>query len=63
MTSDLKASAEAIQRAIEEFGSLAHLAEALGVDTAQLRRWKDGEELVPVAVYGRMIDLVAGRRK
>ncbi len=63
MTNDLKAGAEAVRRAIEEFGSVAHLADALGVEVAQLRRWQDGEELVPLDVYGRMIELVVGRRK
>jgi hypothetical protein len=63
MTSDLKTSAEAVQRAIEEFGSVAHLAEALGVDVAQLGRWRDGAEPMPLGVYGRMIELVLGQRK
>ena len=63
MTRDLIPTTHAIRRAIEEFGSLVHLADALKVSPAQLRAWRDGTQPMPIEVYETMIGLVAARRR
>ena len=62
MTRDLVPTTYAIHRAIEEFGSLVHLADALNVSARQLRAWRDGKEAMPLDLYQAMIDLVASRK-
>jgi hypothetical protein len=63
MTRDLVPTTYAIRRAIEEYGSLAHLAEALNVSAQQLRAWRDGTEPMPLDLYHAMIDVVAARKR
>ena len=63
MTRDLVPTTHAIRRAIEEFGSLVHLAEALKVSPQELRAWRDGTQPMPLDVYEAMIGLVAARRR
>ncbi len=63
MTRDLVPTTYAIRRAIEEFGSLVHLADVLNVAPAQLRDWRDGKEPMPVDLYQAMIDVVASRKR
>jgi len=60
---DIKATVEGIERAIEEYGSIAHLATALGVDLEQLRRWRAGDEVMPVKTYEKLIAVVARSKK
>jgi CheY-like chemotaxis protein len=60
---DLKATTEGIDRAISEFGSLAHLARALGVVPDQLRAWRSGSEQMPLELYEAMLALAAERRQ
>ena len=63
MTRDLLPTPYAISRAIQEFGSMVHLADALNVSAEQLRAWRDGAEPMPVDLYQAMIDLVASRKR
>ena len=61
MNRDIRVTAEAIRRAIEEYGSLAHLAMALGIPSKELQQWRDGERPVPLKYYRRILDLLADR--
>ena len=63
MTRDLKATIAGIRRAVEEFGSIAHLAEAMNVSQQQLQKWLDGDDEMPLEQYRRMIELIAARKK
>ena len=49
-----------IKLAIEQYGSEAHLAEAIGVTREQLLRWKNEEEDVPPDIYQAIADLLKG---
>lgn len=60
MVRDVKPTREAIQRSVYEFGSLAHLAQALGVTQAELTRWIDEPEEMPLDKFQAMIELGAG---
>jgi hypothetical protein len=62
MTSDIKLTAEAVRLLAEQFGSQAHLAEAIGVTRMQLSAWCDGTEPVPLDRYRQMVDAVAAAR-
>lgn len=62
MTADLHISPEAVALLVEQYGSIAHLAEAIGVTPLQLRAWCNGTERVPLEQYREMIDIVAAAR-
>lgn len=53
-----------IRYAIEQYGSEAHLAEALGVTREQLLAWKRGEAEAPPELLQALADLLRrdGRR-
>lgn len=53
-----------VKLAIEQYGSEAHLAMALGVTREQLLRWKNEEEELPPDICQAIADLLksAGRR-
>lgn len=59
MNRDIRVNAEAIRRAVEEYGSLAHLAQALGVSVKKLQEWRDGEKPMPLKHYRKILDLLA----
>jgi DNA-binding transcriptional regulator YdaS (Cro superfamily) len=59
MTSDVKLTAEAVRLLVEQFGSQAHLAQAIGVTRTQLAAWCEGTEPVPLDRYRQMVDAVA----
>jgi hypothetical protein len=63
MTRDLSPTVAAIRRAIEEFGSLVHLAEALGVSREEMEAWRSGAAEMPPDIYQRMLEIVAGRKR
>jgi predicted transcriptional regulator len=63
MTRDLSSTVAAIRRAIEEFGSLTHLAKALGVSREQLEAWRRGTAEMPVDKYEEMLEIVASRKR
>lgn len=62
MTPDLKPTAEAVRLLIEQYGSVAHLAQAIGVTQMQLYAWYDGTEEVPLEKYREMVDAVTAAR-
>lgn len=62
VTADLKLTAEAVRLLVEQFGSVSHLAEAIGVTPAQLYAWYDGAEAVPLDKFRLMVDAVAAMR-
>jgi hypothetical protein len=62
MTNDLTPSAASVRRLIEEFGSVAHLARAIGVTAADLRDWAAGKQPVPQDKYLEMLEAVLARR-
>jgi DNA-binding transcriptional regulator YiaG len=51
-------SADVIRLAIEQFGSEAHFAEALGVTREDLERWKTGAEKPSSEILQAIADLV-----
>jgi DNA-binding transcriptional regulator YiaG len=51
-------SAEVVKLAIEQFGSEAHFAEALGVTREELERWKKGAEEPSSEILQAIADLV-----
>ena len=52
-----------MQRALQDCDGEAALAKALGVPAASLSQWLTGREVLPVTVYFKALDLVAGRRR
>jgi len=62
MTADLNLTAEAVRLLVEQFGSVSHLAEAIGVTPQQLYAWYDGRETVPLDKFRQMVDVVAAAR-
>jgi len=60
MTRDLKGDAAAVCLAIEQFGSVAHLARALGVSQEELEAWRSGIAEMPPGTYHRLLELIAG---
>ena len=50
-----------LRRAVEEFGSEAHLARALGVTREQLQAWLKGSEEAPPEIYTAVFDLLSER--
>ncbi len=63
MNRDLIPSPEEIYKAIEEYGSRAHLARALGVPVDRLRAWQLGEDVMPLHLYRALVDLVNQKTK
>lgn len=49
-----------IKLAIEQYGSEAHLAEAIGVTREQLLLWKSGEEEAPPEICQAIADVLKG---
>jgi hypothetical protein len=70
-TSDRPASTpdvRMLQRALEAYGSVHHLAKALGVSVEDLKLWVSGKELPPHQVFMKALELafsgpVKGARK
>jgi hypothetical protein len=56
---DLKPTVEGIRRAASEFGSIAHLAWAMGVPQTDFSAWYKGEKEMPVEKYEQMLLIVA----
>jgi DNA-binding transcriptional regulator YiaG len=61
MNRDIRVNAEAIRRAVEEYGSMAHLARALGVPLKKLQEWRNDEKPMPLKYYRKILDLLAER--
>ena len=60
---DIKATAEALNRAAEEYGSLAHLARELGVGYERLKGWRKYPETMPIQTYYKLIEILGRRKK
>jgi DNA-binding transcriptional regulator YiaG len=56
-------SADFIRMAIEQYGSEAHLARALGVSRDEVHAWARGEARPPLALYQAIADLIEAQRK
>lgn len=56
-------SAEFIRLAIEQYGSEAHLARALGITREALHAWSLGEGTAPLAVYQAIADFLAQKKE
>jgi hypothetical protein len=52
-----------IRLAIEQYGSEAHLARALGVTREQLVDWKEGREDPPPEILQAIADAIQSARK
>jgi hypothetical protein len=61
MNRDIRVNADAIRRAVEEYGSMAHLARALDVPLKKLQQWRDDEKPMPLKYYRKILDLLAER--
>lgn len=61
MNRDIRVNAEAIRRAIEEYGSMAHLARELGVPLKTIQQWRNDEKPMPLKYYRKVLDLLAER--
>lgn len=61
MNRDIRVNADAIRRAVEEYGSMAHLARALDVPLKKLQGWRDDEKPMPLKYYRKILDLLAER--
>jgi hypothetical protein len=62
VTRDLKPTRLAIRRAVEEFGSIYHLAKALEVTQDELLTWLAGSSDMPQETYEAMLEVVASRK-
>ena len=62
MISDVNVNADAVSLLVEQYGSIAHLAEAVGVTRLQLMAWCEGTEKCPLEKYREMVDAVAAAR-
>jgi hypothetical protein len=49
-----------LHKACEKAGGLSPLARLLGVRTANLMRWLDGEAPVPQAIFLKAVDVLVG---
>jgi DNA-binding transcriptional regulator YiaG len=47
---------------VDDFGSEAHFARALGTTREQLRAWMSGAEEAPLEIYQAIADLVQRRK-
>jgi hypothetical protein len=56
-------SPDAIAHAIYTYGSLAHLARAIGVSQQQLTAWRDGKEKMPTELFLKMHEVVTEANK
>jgi len=55
-------SRDLIRKAVDDFGSEAHFARALGTTREQLRAWMSGAEEAPLEIYQAIADLVQRRK-
>ena len=55
----IQATAEGVRRCVEEYGSMVHLADALGVSADLVRARIAGDGLPTPQQYAAMFDLVA----
>ena len=62
MIRDLKPTREAIRRAVEEFGSISHLATAIGVSRDEFLSWLAGSSEMPLEKYELMLGVVASQK-
>jgi len=62
VTRDIKPTRDAIRLAVEEFGSIAHLARAIGVSRDEVLSWLAGACEMPLAKYEEMLETVASQR-
>jgi hypothetical protein len=62
LTRDLKPTREAIWRAVEEFGSIWHLAVAMGVSRDEFLSWLSGKSEMPLEKYELMLEVLASKK-
>jgi len=63
MTRDLKPTVHELRRLVEIYGSLVHLAHAVGVAADEMRTWLRGEKEIPPDYYEAILDLVTKHKK
>ena len=59
MKPDIKPTREALWRAVEEFGSIWHLAVAMRISRDELQSWLTGASEIPLEKYALMLEIVA----
>ena len=62
MTRDIKPTREDIWRAVEQFGSISHLALAMGVSRDDFLSWLHGRSEMPLEKYELMLGVVASQK-
>jgi hypothetical protein len=55
MTRDLKPTSNDLWRLVEKYGSIAHAADAIGVEREELLAWLRGEKEVPLEYYEALV--------
>jgi len=63
MTRDLEPTRHDLQRLVEHFGSVAHLAVKLGVTPTEMNAWLRGEQKIPLEHFDTLLALVAQLKK
>lgn len=63
MTRDLKPTVDDLRRLVEIYGSLAHLAHAVGVAADEMRTWLRGDKEIPSDYYEAILALVTKDKK
>jgi hypothetical protein len=63
MTRDLKPTAHDLKRLVEQYGSISHLARAIGVTRREMNEWLSGTKEIPIEYYDAFLALVTKLRK
>jgi len=63
MTRDLAPTVHDLRRLIEIYGSIVHLARAVGVAPDEMRTWLRGEKEIPRDYYEAILELVTKQKK
>jgi plasmid maintenance system antidote protein VapI len=63
MTRDLKPTAQDLWRLVEHYGSISHLARAIGVTRHEMEEWLDAKRDIPIEYYDALLALVTKLRK
>ena len=58
MTRDLAPSRRDLWRLVEQYGSIQHLAQALGVSRDVMDEWLSGRKEIPLEYYDALLALV-----
>ena len=63
MTRDLEPTAHDLRRLVEHYGSISHLARAIGVTRHEMEEWLSGRREIPIEYYDACLALVTKLKK